>query len=67
MIFTVTSNILLGNSNLLTSSPLDEDSKKNFTFNRNQMSTLDKTHRGIKKISGYMTSRDEMLLISSRG
>ena len=49
MTFTVSSNILLDNSNSLTSSSLDEDSKTVFKCNRNEMSTRDKTHRGIKK------------------
>ena len=49
MTFTVSSNILLDNSNSLTSSSLDEDSKTVFTCNRNEMSTRDKTHRGMKK------------------
>ena len=49
MNFTASSNILLDNSNSLTTSSLDEDSKKVFTCNRNEMSTRDKTHRGMKK------------------
>ena len=49
MNFTASSNILLDNSNSLTTSSLDEDSKRVFTCNRNEMSTRDKTHRGIKK------------------
>ena len=67
MIFTVPSNILLDNTNSLTSSSLGEYSKTVFTCNRNEMSNLDKTHPGMKKNSVYMTSRDETLLISSRG
>ena len=49
MIFTVPSNILLDNTNSLTSSSLDEYSKTVFTCNRNEMSALDKTHPGMKK------------------
>ena len=49
MTFTASSNILLDNSNSLTSSSLDEDSKRIFACNRNEMSTLDKTHRGMKR------------------
>ena len=49
MNFTVSSNILFDNSNSLTSSLRDEDSKRVFTCNRNEMSTLDKTHLEMKK------------------
>ena len=49
MTFTASSNILLDNSNSLTTFSLDEDSKRVFTCNRNEMSTRDKTHRGMKK------------------
>lgn len=51
MTFTVSSYILLGNSNSLTSSSLDEDSKTVFTCNRNEMPTRIKNHHGMKKIS----------------
>ena len=47
MTLTASSNILLDNRNSLTS--LDEDSKRIFTCNRNEMSTRGKTHRGMKK------------------
>ena len=67
MTFTASSNILLYNSNSRTTSSLDEDSKRIFTCNRNEMSTRDKTHLGMKKKSVCMTSRDETFLISSRG
>ena len=67
MAFTPSSNILLDNSNSRTSSSLDEDSKRVFTCNRNEMSTRDKNHRGMKKTSVCMTSRmDETILTSSR-
>ena len=49
MNFTASSNILLDNSNSLTTSSLDKDSKRAFTCNRNEMSTRDKTHRWMKK------------------
>ena len=48
MTFNASSNILLDNSNSLTSS-LDKDSKRVFTCSRNEKSTQDKTHRGMKK------------------
>ena len=47
MTFTASSNILLDNSNFLTSSSLD-DSKTVFTCNRNEGFTRDKTHRAMK-------------------
>ena len=49
MNFTASSNILLDNSNSLTTSSLDGNSKRVFTCNRNEMSTRDKTHRRMKK------------------
>ena len=48
MTFTASSSILLDNSNSRNSSSLDENSKRVFTCNRNEISTRDKTHRGMK-------------------